>query len=126
MRNVKPFFVPPATTITAARWQRLVDDAWEDLDDYIEDWDQTTNLFVRCIQVADLTTIRRATGLTDNSPLAWSAGWRATDTGLVETPVTVRAESDGEVRLQFETGGASRSDHRADSQPGAQARPHHS
>ena len=102
MKDVKPFFVPSENAVIAGRWQRWVEDAWEDVDDYIEDWDQTTNLLVRCLLTADMPAIRQTTGLIDSSPLAWSAGWRALDTGLVETPLTVKADGNAEFPLQFE------------------------
>jgi hypothetical protein len=89
MSDVKPFFAPPDQAVRADAWLRQVDGDWEELEDYVEDWDQRTQLRLRCSLEADVELIRTSARLNDGSPLTWSIGWRATDTGLVGEPVLI-------------------------------------
>lgn len=89
MKDIKPFFVPPPGVVRASPWSRQVDGDWEELGDYAKDWDYRTRLRLRCSLEADVEGIRSAARLQDDSSLAWSFGWRATDTGLVGDPTVV-------------------------------------
>jgi hypothetical protein len=89
VKDVRPFFVPSESIVRAGTWQRQVDGDWEGVADHIEDWDQRTQLRLRCTIEADIEAVRSAAHLADGSPLVWSIGWRATDTGLVGDPVLV-------------------------------------
>ncbi len=89
MKDVKPFFVPQDASVRATGWQRSVDGDWESLDDYVDDWDQRTHLHLRCAIECDVDAVRHDARLSDASPLGWSIGWRATDTGLVGEPKLV-------------------------------------
>lgn len=89
MRDVKPFFVPGPDHIRASAWSHLVDEEWEPLGAYVENWDYRSRLLVRCTLDADVAAVRTATRLHDGSPLAWSIGWRATDTGLLGDPTII-------------------------------------
>jgi hypothetical protein len=86
VKDVKPFFVPPDSAIKASAWDRSVDGEWEKLPAYLDDWDQLTNLTVRCTIQSDVDTIVRSTRVEHSALLAWSIGWRTVDTGLVGTP----------------------------------------
>lgn len=92
MKDVKPFFVPPAALVQASAWAHLVDDEWEELGAYVENWDYRTRLRLRATIEADVDAIRAAARLVDASPLVWSIGWRATDTGLLGTPSLIPFE----------------------------------
>lgn len=87
MHDVKPFLIPQPALVSASPWQRLADDDWDDLGAHVDDWDYRTQLRLRCLLRGDIAGIRAQTRLDDGTPLAWSIGWRATDTGLVGTPV---------------------------------------
>lgn len=89
MKDIKPFFVPPPGLVRVSPWSRQVDGDWEELGDYAEDWDYRTRLRLRCALKVDVEGIRSAARLQDDSPLAWSFGWRSTDTGLVGNPTIV-------------------------------------
>lgn len=94
MRDVRPYYVPPTAAVQVSPWERAVDGGWEPLDAYVPDWDYRTRLTVRCTITTDVGTVRRACGLTDGSPLVWSIGWRATDSGLVAHPKHIDLCSD--------------------------------
>ncbi|QSE93906.1 hypothetical protein JWS13_37565 [Rhodococcus pseudokoreensis] len=85
--DIRPYFVPNADDVAATPWRRLVDDEWEELDEFVEDWDYRTYLRLRCSLSADASQVRAAAHLTDGSPLAWYCGWYATDTRLVAPSV---------------------------------------
>jgi hypothetical protein len=89
VKDVKPFFVPPPALVDASVWTHLVDDEWEELGAYVENWDYRTRLRLRSTIEVDVEGVRAAARLTDASPLAWSIGWRAADTGLIGTPTVV-------------------------------------
>lgn len=89
MRDVKPFFVPRGDLVRATAWTRLVDGEWEPLGPFVEDWDYRTQLHLRCEVHANADGVRTGSRLQDGSPLAWSIGWRATDTGLVGDPLVL-------------------------------------
>ncbi len=93
MKDVKPFFVPPAGLIQASTWTHLVDDEWEELGSYVENWDYRTRLRLRSTIKADLCAIRQESRLVDASPLVWSVGWRATDTGLLGAPTVIDTDA---------------------------------
>lgn len=101
MKDVKPFFVPAVASIRAHAWAHLVDDEWEELGPYVENWDYRSRLRLRSSVEADMAAVRSATRLTDQSPLSWSFGWRATDTGLIGDPVMVDA-TDERVAVDFD------------------------
>lgn len=94
MKDVKPFFVPPSDMIRASSWTRLIDEEWEELGPYVENWDYRSQLRLRCTIEADPAEARSAARLVDDSPLAWSIGWRATDTGLVGDPTVLDVASE--------------------------------
>jgi hypothetical protein len=79
----------------------LVDDEWEELGPYVENWDYRTKLRLRSSIDVDVDAVRVATKLTDHTPLAWSFGWRATDTGLLGEPIVVDA-ADDRVDIEFD------------------------
>jgi hypothetical protein len=109
VKDVKPFFVPPPTLIRASGWTHLVDEDWEELGAYVENWDYRTRLRLRSSIEADLPTVRSSARLVDHSPLAWSFGWRATDTGLVGNPTVLDATDDSytvELDIPAERAGA--------------------
>jgi hypothetical protein len=100
MTDVKPYFVPPLGSIRPSAWQRHVDGEWEDVADYVDEWDQRTRLVLRCALDVDLERVRAGAHLMDGAPLVWSIGWRATDTGLVGEPAIFPFdESNVELRL---------------------------
>jgi hypothetical protein len=92
--DVKPFFVPSVDHIKASPWLQLVDDGWEELGPYVENWDYRTRLHLRCEIEAAIADIRAEARLTDRSPLGWAIGWRTTDTRLVGPPLVIPAEED--------------------------------
>lgn len=100
-RDVKPFFVPGPDAVRASGWERWVDGDWEPLGEYVDDWDYRTRLRVRCNLSVDVEAVRATTGLDDGSPLAWSVGWRATDTGLLGS-TTVLDVRDDIMPVEFE------------------------
>jgi len=109
VKDVKPFFVPPPALIKASVWTHLVDDEWEELGAYVENWDYRTRLRLRSSIETDIAAVRSAARLVDHSPLAWSFGWRATDTGLIGGPTVVDVEDGGatvELDIPAERAGA--------------------
>jgi hypothetical protein len=100
MKDVKPFFVPPATAIRPGPWRREIDGEWEPLPDHLDDWDQSTRLRLACTIDVDIDTVRATTHLDPSTPLVWACGWRTTDAGLVGPPVlTPFADPDFDVEL---------------------------
>jgi len=89
MTDVRPFLVPSPDSISASKWEHLVEGEREELADHVPDWDQRTVLDLASTLTADCDAIRAATGLDDSARLVWSASWRATDTGLVGHPTLV-------------------------------------
>ncbi|WP_214401841.1 hypothetical protein [Pseudonocardia lacus] len=89
MKDVRPFFVPRNDLVRVSTWSRLVEDDWEDLGAFVENWDYRTRLHLRCHVACDVAAIRTSARLDDGSPIGWSLGWRATDTGLLGDPVVV-------------------------------------
>lgn len=94
MKDVRPFFVPRPDLVRVSAWSRLVEDEWEDLGAFVENWDYRTRLRLRCHVAGDAAAIRTAARLDDGSPVGWSIGWRATDTGLVGDPVVLPLADD--------------------------------
>jgi hypothetical protein len=94
VKDVRPFFVPRPEHVQVSGWSRLVEDCWEDVGAFVENWDYRTRLRLRCHVAGDATAIRATARLDDGSPIGWSIGWRATDTGLVGDPVVVALTDD--------------------------------
>ena len=86
MRAVYPYFVPPADTVHASEWQRHLDGDWTPLESWVPEWDYRTRLRLRSTVDVRVDEVRAATGLDDGTSLAWSWGWRATDSKLVNDP----------------------------------------
>jgi hypothetical protein len=101
VKDVRPYFVPPQNSINASAWERRVDEEWEFLDSWVDEWDYRTQLDLRSHVTVDLAAVRSTTGLNDGTPLFWSLGWRATDSRLVSDPL-ISEVLDGENRLALE------------------------
>lgn len=89
MKDVRPFFVPPAGAICADPWMIEVDQDWEPVEEHLRDWDQSTTLQLKCEITSDIDGVRRSTRLMADARLGWVAGWRAADSGLVGPPTVV-------------------------------------
>jgi hypothetical protein len=91
--DVKPFLVPHSDAVRATAWTRLVDGKPEPLAEYLSDWDQNTVLELRSSVEADINLICTATDLSD-AALSWVVGWRATDSGLVGSPLLLAVDDE--------------------------------
>src|SRR5262249_30037951 len=78
---------PDPTDVRVTKWSRVVEGELEELDDYIENWDQQTEIELRCVVEADVEAVRTKTRIRETAKIGWSGGWRTNDTKLVGYPV---------------------------------------